>query len=283
MSELTKIDGLHALSGQYNALLCDAWGVIHDGVSLFPEAADALFQFRRSCGPVIIVTNAPRPSSIIPAQLDRLRLPRNAYDGVVTSGDATRAEIKRRMPGPFYCLGPEKDDPLYEGLDLEFSSLEDARFIICTGLVDDQTESPEVYRDLLERAVRRGSVMICANPDTIVRWGGRLIYCAGALGELYRSLGGEVVYGGKPHPPIYQLAKIKLKELNADGAGPRRILVIGDGLATDIAGANAQGLDAVFVSGAGGIHEGELDCESIRQMMDAERVHAVATMEALRW
>lgn len=283
MPPLSRIDRIEALSERYDALLCDAWGVIHDGVSLFENAAEALTRFRAARGPVIILTNAPRPSTIIPGQLDRLGLPREAYDDVVTSGDATRAEIERRVPGPAYRLGPDKDDPLYHGLSLEFAPLEEARFIVCTGLVEDETETPEDYRTLLERAAERDLPMICANPDTVVRWGGRLVYCAGALGELYESIGGEVVYGGKPHAPIYRLALERFAQLAGKPLDARRILAIGDGLATDIAGANEQGIDAIFVAGAGGVHEGGLDDALIRSKMDAAGATAIAVMETLRW
>ncbi|MFQ5564419.1 MAG: TIGR01459 family HAD-type hydrolase [Parvularculaceae bacterium] len=283
VSTLPKINRLELLSARYDALLCDAWGVIHDGVELFSGAAEAMIRFRDVSGPVIILTNAPRPSTIIPGQLDRLGLPRSAYDDVVTSGDATRAEIERRVPGPAYRLGPDKDDPLYHGLDIEFAPLGEARFIVCTGLVDDDSETPEDYRGLLEQAAARRLPMICANPDTVVRWGGRLVYCAGALGEIYAALGGEVIYGGKPYAPIYDLATKRIETISGAKPDPRRVLAIGDGLATDIAGANAHGIDAVFVAGAGGVHDGGLDAELIRKKMDAAGVTAIGIMEALRW
>jgi HAD superfamily hydrolase (TIGR01459 family) len=276
------IDHLSSIADSYDALLCDAWGVVHDGVTLFDGAKAALLAFRAERGPVVILTNAPRPSSIIPPQLDRLGLPRAAYDAVITSGDATRAEIAARLPARPYRLGPEKDDPLYEGLGVSFAPLDEAAFIVCTGLVDDQGETPEDYRGLLERAAARRLPMICANPDIVVRWGGRLIYCAGALAQVYEQLGGEVVYGGKPHPRIYKLA---LKAIE-DARGPverTRTLAIGDGLRTDIAGANGQGIDAVFVAGSAGVHEGAMSHESIGDTLAQANVSAVAVMEKLQW
>ena len=276
------IDRLSSIADSYDALLCDAWGVVHDGVTLFDGAKEALLAFRAERGPVVILTNAPRPSSIIPPQLDRLGLPRAAYDAVITSGDATRAEIAARLPSRPYRLGPEKDDPLYEGLGVSFAPLEEAAFIVCTGLVDDQGETPEDHRGLLERAAARRLPMICANPDIVVRWGGRLIYCAGALAQVYEQLGGEVVYGGKPHPRIYKLA---LKAIE-DARGPverTRTLAIGDGLRTDIAGANGQGIDAVFVAGSGGVHEGAMSHASIGDTLAQANVSAVAVMEKLQW
>lgn len=283
MTKLELIDGVGALAERYDALLCDAWGVIHNGVELFPGAAEAMVRFREGGRAIIILTNAPRPSSVIPAQLDRLGLPRDAYDGVVTSGDATRAEIERRLPSPAFRIGPEKDDPLFEGLNINFAPLEDAGFIICTGLRDDHREAPEDYRDLLEQAVARTLPMVCANPDIVVNWGGRLIWCAGALAEIYAGLGGEVVYGGKPHAPIYRLAMERIADVLGHCPEKSRVLAIGDGVKTDIEGANRQGVDAIFVAGDGGVHEGGAEPETIRMRLEEAGVHAMAVAEALRW
>jgi len=276
-------DRLSTIASRYDALLCDAWGVIHDGVNLFPGAGEALERFRAERGPVIILTNAPRPSSIIPAQLDRLGLPRSAYDAVVTSGDATRAAILARLPAPAFRLGPEKDDPLYEGVDIDFVPIEEASFIVCTGLFDDQNEQPEAYRPLLEKGAARGLPMICANPDIVVRWGGRLIYCAGALAEIYKELGGEVIYGGKPHRPIYELALSKVAAIRGAPLSPSRTLAVGDGLHTDIVGANAQGIDVVFVVGSGGVHAGSRSHGDVVKALNEADARAVAIMEKLAW
>jgi len=238
--------------------------------------------FRRSNGPVVILTNAPRPSVIIPAQLDRLGLARDAYDGVVTSGDTIRAEIARRLPAKFFRLGPEKDDPLFESLGIDFVPLADAGAIICTGMMDDTTETPEDYRTMLTEAAERDIEMVCANPDLKVRWGDRVIYCAGALAKLYEQLGGRVAHGGKPHAPIYDLAMKRLTDIKP-GIERRKVLCIGDGLQTDILGANRNGFDAVYVFGAGGIHEGERDSASIVKLLDNENVTAQASMERVVW
>lgn len=272
------IDRLEPLAANYDALLCDAWGVIHDGVHLFDGAREVLERFRAERGPVVILTNAPRPSSIIPPQLDRLGLPRAAYDAVVTSGDATRAAIVARLPAPAYRLGPEKDDNLYDGVDIQFAPLEKSEFIVCSGLVDDQHETPDDYRALLTEAASRRLPMICANPDIVVRWGGRLIYCAGALAQVYEALGGEVVYGGKPHAPIYDLALTRIGDIRGSRVPANRVLAIGDGVLTDIAGANAQGIDAVFVTGPDGVHEGEAG-----DALAKFGARAVAAMEQLAW
>ena len=274
---------LSDIAENYDALLCDAWGVIHNGVKAFAGVEEALTQFRSARGPVVILTNAPRPNAIIPPQLDRIGLPRSAYDGVVTSGDATRAAIAAALPAKAYRLGPDKDDALYDGVAVSFAPLGEAGFIVCTGLVDDARETPDDYDDLLRRAAARGLPMICANPDIVVRWGDRLIYCAGALAQLYEKLGGAVIYGGKPHPPIYELAFHRLKAAAPRTIDRRRVLVIGDGVATDIAGANRQGLDALYIAGEGGVHEGAADAASIAHSLEAAGVHAEFAAAGLQW
>ncbi len=277
------IHGLSEVADRYDAVLCDAWGVIHNGVRVFPGVSEALTEFRRACGPVLVLTNAPRPRSVIPGQLDRLGLPRPAYDGVVTSGDATRAAIEAMGPRLAYKLGPEKDEGLYEGLDISFAPIDAADFIICTGLLDDQRETPENYRALLERAARRGLPMICANPDIVVNWGGRMIWCAGALAEIYSSLGAQVIYGGKPHAPIYEVAMAELRRAAGRPVAKARTLVIGDGVKTDIAGANAQGIDALFIAGAGGVHHDAADAGAIAATLAQFGAHAAYAATGLRW
>lgn len=280
MSEPIRIARLRDIAPNYDAMLCDAWGVIHNGVEVLPGAAEAMVRFREERGPLVILTNAPRPSSIIPGQLDRLGLSRAAYDDIVTSGDAVREEIARRLPAPAFKIGPRKDDPLFEGLDIDFRPLEEAGFIICTGLEDDQREAPEDYRDLLARAAGRGLEMICANPDIVVNWGGRMIWCAGALADIYAGLGGRVVYGGKPHSPIYRLAFSAIDQARGAPVGHGRILVVGDGLKTDILGANENGLDAVLVAGTDGVVE---EGGALAPQLEAAGVHVIGVMEGLQW
>lgn len=277
------LETIKPLARGYDALLCDAWGVIHNGVALTPGVEHALCAFRRSRGPVVILTNAPRPSKIIPPQLDRLGLSREAYDAVVTSGDATRAAIETFLPKRAFRLGPEKDDALYRDLDIAFAPVDEAEFIVCTGLFDDQTETPEQYAELLGRAAARALPMVCANPDIVVNWGGRTVFCAGALAEIYAELGGDVIYGGKPHRPIYDLARASLEAAAGGAVAKSRVLAVGDGIKTDIRGANAYGIDAVFIAGAGGIHDGPMGADDLRRTLQAAGARAVAAMETLRW
>lgn len=283
MTEPVFIERLSAIAGRYDALLCDAWGVIHNGVALFDGAAEALGAFRKERGPVVILTNAPRPSSVIPPQLDRLGLPRAAYDAVVTSGDATRAQIAARLPAPAYRIGPEKDDPLFAGLDIRFAPLDEAAFVICTGLRDEMREQPEDYRSLLAAAAAHRLPMICANPDVVVRLGDRLIWCAGALARIYEELGGVVEYGGKPHPPIYGLALGEAEAARGRPLDRARVLAVGDGLYTDILGASEQGMDAVYVVGSGGVHDGAAGPGDVSAMLSKAGARAVAVMERLQW
>ncbi|MEM7741092.1 MAG: TIGR01459 family HAD-type hydrolase, partial [Pseudomonadota bacterium] len=215
------INGLGDIAADYDALLCDAWGVIHNGRELYPGASKALSSFKEQCGPVIVLTNAPRLSHVIPGQLDRLGLPRTAYDGVVTSGDATREAVVQLADKKFYRIGPDKDDGLFGSVDITMTSFDEAEVIFCSGPNNDSHETPEDYRGLLKEAVDRGMPMVCANPDIVVKFGDRLIYCAGALGQLHEELGGKVILGGKPHAPIYELAKTQMTAIK--GEAPKRV------------------------------------------------------------
>lgn len=283
MTAPRRLAGLSDIAARYDALLCDAWGVIHDGVRVFPGVAEALTAFSRTRGPVVVLTNAPRPSSVIPAQLERVGLPRAGYAAVVTAGDAAKRALAARLPAPVYRLGPDKDDPLFDGLSIDFAPLDRAAFIICTGLVNDFDETPDSYRPLLEEALARRLPMICANPDIVVRWGGRLIYCAGAIAELYETIGGEVIYGGKPHPEIYDLAFASIAARRGAPIDRRRALVVGDGLSTDVLGANRQGLDCLLVAGEGGVHDGAPDDATIAAGLARAGVRADYVMEFLTW
>ena len=278
------ITGLSQTDDAHDALLCDAWGVIHDGQRLLGDAGTALARWRAERGPVVVITNAPRLSDVIPGQLDRLGLPRDAYDAVVTSGDATRAEVERRAGTPFYRLGPAKDDGLFDAVRADFVPLEEAGAILCTGLMDDLTETPEDYRGALSDAAARGLPMVCANPDRVVRYGDRLLYCAGALADLYEALGGEVVMVGKPHAPIYRLA---LQAARAAGAAAKP-LCVGDSVRTDLTGAARAGLAAVFVAGGVSLDDvrgpdGRLDETAVRDLLAREGARTDYATEAIAW
>jgi len=253
------IHGLSEIDGNYDAILCDVWGVLHNGVEPFAASVDALQQFRKQGGSVIMITNSPRPSSEIPAQFAHIGVSDDCYDAIVTSGDATRALLQARLADPVFILGPKRDLPLYEGLGLKMVSLEEAAFISCTGLINDRYENPADYHDLLRQALARKLPMVCANPDIEVMIGDQRIWCGGALAQIYQQIGGEVLYAGKPHQPIYDLCFAKLEQLTGKTISQQRILAIGDGIGTDIKGAQEAKLDCLFV--ATGIHANAL-CEA---------------------
>ncbi len=282
------LTGLSEVADRYDAILCDVWGVIHDGRDRFPGACEALEQFQRERGPVVLISNAARPSPEVAVQLDGLQVPKHAWSGFVTSGDVTRPLLAARAPGPVWAIGPEQAGPLYQGLGLEFAGPQDAAFISCTGPQDDETETPEDYRASLTIAARRGLVMICVNPDKMVQRGSKLIYCGGALADLYETLGGEVVMAGKPYPPIYAAALEEADRLAGRAVERKRILCIGDGLSTDVTGANRQDLDALFI--AGGVHAadvsgpgGALDASALATALAAKTLHAAYALAALVW
>lgn len=249
------IRGISGLAEAYPVWLCDVWGVIHNGVERFAAAIEALEAFRAGGGRVALITNAPRPASSVAAQLETLGIGERAYDLIVTSGDVTLIALAEAGYDRVHHLGPDRDLPLFAGLAAERVSLERAEAVVCTGLLDDTSQTPEHYRSMLEDIRRRGLVLYCANPDRVVRRGDDLFFCAGALAELYRDLGGEIIVAGKPHAPIYEVALDAIAGLAGRRPGRREVLMIGDGIDTDMAGAAQQGLDALFVTG--GIHADE--------------------------
>lgn len=281
MSEPLKIiAGLREIAGNYDALVCDVWGVVHDGLTAHPAAVDALRRFRERHGPVVLLSNAPRPAPEIIASFVRIGVPPDSYDAVVTSGGAARHDLETRAAKgtvAMFHLGPERDRPLFEGLDITLVKPEEAEVALCTGLYDDEIETPEHYRAVLGVLRDRGLPMICANPDLVVPRGGRILHCAGALAQAYEDTGGEVAYYGKPHLPIYDVA------MEAIGH-PKRPLVIGDGIETDIRGANRAGFDALFVTD--GVHAAELaeaTPQSLGAFLAARNVTARAAIRMLAW
>ncbi|MEX6508347.1 TIGR01459 family HAD-type hydrolase [Jiella sp. M17.18] len=248
--EPRKLAALDEVCGDYAAIFCDIWGVVHNGEKKHPAAERALTAARARGVTVVLLTNSPRPASGVIAQLAGFGLSGEAYDAVVTSGDATRALIAE-AGGPIFHIGPERDLDLFDGLAVERTdALDNASAAVATGLYHDEEESPEDYRDLLARMKARDIPMICANPDIVVHRGERLIWCAGALARDYAAAGGTVELAGKPHPPIYRQA------MKAGAVEPgAAILAIGDGLMTDVKGANDFGCDTLLITH--GIHGAE--------------------------
>lgn len=289
MTKPAILAGLSQVADRYDVLLCDVWGVIHNGRWSFPAACAALARFRAERGPVVLISNSPRPSEGLVRQLDSLEVPRQAWTATVTSGDATRAELARRAPGPAWAVGPERDGGIYAGVGVQLTDdPEAAAFISCTGLFDDTTEQPGDYAERFAPLARRGLEMVCANPDKVVHRGHDLVWCAGALAELYASLGGPVVMAGKPWPAIYDLAMAEAQAALGRAPDRARVLCVGDGLPTDVKGANDQGLDLLFI--AAGIHgaeargaDGDLDPGRLETLLADHGAHAACAMLDLAW
>lgn len=286
-SAIPILDSVAELAADYDAWLCDIWGVIHNGVSPFSSAVEACRRFRETGGTVVLISNSPRPRGAVMEQLQSIGVPREAYDAVVTSGDVTRRLIVKNGVRRLFHLGPGRDEPIFDGLDVTLGSEAGADVVVCSGLYDDERETPGDYARVLTRLKERGLPMICANPDRMVERGDRLIYCAGALAAEYERLGGRVIYAGKPYPPIYELAMRRIAETGGEAAAPGRILCIGDGVQTDMAGAEAAGLKALFV--ASGLHmargrDGEtLDERELARLFAGERARPVAAQKRLSW
>lgn len=252
------IAALSDIASGYDVLFCDLWGCLHNGRAPYPDAVAALQQYRRNGGRVVLLTNAPRPSQFVIAQLDRMGVPRDTWDLVVSSGDAAQyAMLMGAVGRKVWHLGPAKDDGFFTEIPSDLSdeppitrvTLDAAEGIVCTGPFDELTETPEDYRAQFLYAKAKGLKLLCANPDLVVDMGDKRIYCAGALAGLYDEMGGESLYFGKPHPPIYDLARTRLAALTGVSLESGAALAVGDGIGTDIQGALGEGIDALFVTG----------------------------------
>ena len=249
------IESLEEIANRYDALLVDLWGCVHNGVKAFPEAVAALKGFRKGGGTVILLTNAPRSRHEVAKQLERFEVPKDCYDDIATSGDSARSAMFRGAVGEkVWFMGQPFDETFFEPLqlidnpvDIQRVELEEAEGIICCGPFDPHAD-PAVNRPQFLYAKQKGLKLLCANPDIVVDRGERREWCAGALAKLYTEMGGESLYFGKPHPPIYDLARRRLAKLGKD-VDASRILAIGDGILTDIAGAMGEDIDALFITG----------------------------------
>lgn len=286
-SPLPSISGLADLAGRYDAVLSDVWGVVHNGVEAFPSAVDALSQFRKAGGKVVFITNAPRPSGPIVDMLDRLGVHRDAYDAIVSSGDATRTMIGKYRGRAIHHVGPaSEDDALYEGLGVRRAGADEAEVVVVTDL-DTDDDTPEMYRDRARQWLSRKLPMICANPDRVVEHGDKIIYCGGALGDLYAAMGGMVLMAGKPYQPIYEEAFRLAEEAAGKPLDKSRVLAIGDSVRTDATGAAKFGIDLLFVTGS--IHAAELDAfgkpdpQAIADLVAPSRAHMAGFLPRLAW
>ena len=284
MTALHFAEGLRELVGGVEVVLSDIWGVVHNGLESFPEACEALHTYRSRGGTVILITNAPRPADSVQRQLRKLGVPDETYDAIVSSGDLTRLYVAEHPGRKMFWLGPERDNSIYRGLDAVTAPLDQADYIVCTGLYDDETETAEDYRGMMLQARERKLTLVCANPDIVVERGDRLIYCAGAIAELYRELGGEVIFYGKPHRPIYERAMALAGERQGYQIDRKKVLAIGDSVRTDLTGARAFGIDCLFVTR--GIHAEEfegLDQLDPASVMELFGHPPKALMRELKW
>jgi HAD superfamily hydrolase (TIGR01459 family) len=274
------LSGLSEIASDYDALVCDVWGVLHNGHTGNQAAVVALKTFRERRGRVILLSNAPRPKRDVEEMFKRFDIPPDCYDEIVTSGIATRLDLEARSRDKrlrMFHLGPDRDRGIFEGLNIEPAEIENADIVLNSGLFDDDVETPDDYKDRLAAMKARNLLMLCANPDWVVQRGGKLIWCAGALADAYEKIGGPVIYYGKPKPEIYDLVR-------AFAPDAKRMLAIGDGMHTDIKGANAAGVDALFI--ADGIHGedvGDMAPGHLAELFAKAGVHARAAMRALVW
>ena len=288
------IAGLSAIALRYDVVLSDNWGVVHNGRESLAAATHALAAFRRGGGAVVLITNAPRPNGPIRAQLDQLKVPREAYDSIVTSGDVTIGLIAARGAAPVHHIGPPRDLSLFEAAASSspqarprLVALDGAEYVLCTGLFDDEREVPGDYDATLQTMLARRLTLVCANPDLVVQRGDKLIYCAGAIAQRYEEMGGPAIYAGKPHAPIYAQALDLAGAMRRAPVDKTRVLAIGDAMHTDVAGAVRLGIDILFVSA--GIHRedihgsGQLAATALEQFWASHDLRPTAAIGDLLW
>jgi HAD superfamily hydrolase (TIGR01459 family) len=267
---ITRLDRFAAIAGNYDLILSDVWGVVHNGAHAWPEACAALARVRAAGGTVILISNAPRPGPVVVRKtLDPLGVPADCYDAIVTSGDVTRDLLAARPGARVYHLGPDRDLPIYEGLPVERVPFVDGELVVCSGPFDDENDRVSDYTWMFDEMLARGMPLICANPDLVVERGEQLVMCAGTLADAYRDRGGETIYAGKPFAPVYAACAARARALRGADLAPARTLAIGDALRTDVSGAAREGIDCLFVTS--GIHAGDF---GPREDPDMDLVHA---------
>ncbi len=277
------LSGVAPLAANYDAWFCDIWGVMHNGQTAFEGAVEACRQFQAQGGRVVLLTNAPRPAFSVAAQLQDFGVPPDCYDGIVSSGDVAQHLIKAQEGKAIHHIGPARDHAVIEQAKISPVPLVEAEVILMTGLIDDDVETPEDYRERFEGLAARGVVMICANPDLMVERGDRLIYCAGAVAGLYEEMGGEVLYAGKPYLPVYELGIEKITEIMGQRVDAPRILCIGDGLKTDMPGAFNAKLDALFVASELHVENRILNDEILEKIFLSFTDKPVGALSKLCW
>lgn len=283
MTDIAHVISLAPLAANTRLWFVDVWGVLHNGVRPFESAVDACRTFREKGGLVLLVSNSPRPREGVARQLEAIGVARATYDAIVTSGDVSRSLIAAYAGKPVFHLGPERDLPIYKGTGATPGEAADAVAVVCTGLFDDDRETPADYADCLAAFAARALPMVCANPDLQVERGGRLIYCAGALAEAYEKLGGQVFFCGKPYPPIYDESFAKAAALAGAPVAKMHTLAIGDGVRTDILGAARAGIASIFVASAVHVGSGESLAGAAARLFPDPAGRPLAVMSALAW
>jgi len=271
--KMKLIKGLREVYSKYDAFFIDLWGVIHNGIQIYPGAIDVLENLNKLNKRFVLISNAPRPSKSVEKYLIKLKMDKAFLNNLVTSGEAALQTLKNNIYGEkFYHLGPKRDEDLIKGFEKNQTSLDKCDFILCTGLFDDKTNSLNYYEDLLKKNTKLK--MLCTNPDLIVHRGSKTEYCAGSIASIYEKMGGEVIYFGKPYPEIYNFF-IKKNET---------ILAIGDNIKTDIVGANRMKFDSLFITG--GIHKKEflnIPAENYDKVLSKYKTKTNYYQEKLIW
>jgi HAD superfamily hydrolase (TIGR01459 family) len=284
MSAIPVLQSIAPLGPTSDLWFVDIWGVMHNGVEPYASSVAACEAFREQGGTVLLVTNSPRPRESVGRQLDAIGVPRSAYDSIVSSGDVSRSLIEAWAGKPILHIGPERDLPVFEGLRAKpGATVDDAAVAVCTGLYDDEAETPADYADVLAKLRARRIPMICANPDEKVERGNRIVYCAGAVARAYEALGGEVSYAGKPFRPIYDLALEIGSTLRGAPIPKDRVLAIGDGVVTDITGAANFGIRSVFIASGVYVTNGEAIGAAVARLFAPTMPQPVAVMNAFAW
>tara|TARA_B100000029_G_scaffold237543_1_gene234620 strand:- start:503 stop:1321 length:819 start_codon:yes stop_codon:yes gene_type:complete len=267
------IEGLSQIQSKYNTFFIDLWGVVHNGINLFPNAIEVLENLYKLNKKFVLMSNAPRPSKNVKQFLKKLNMKEDFLKNIFTSGEAAQKTLQQNLYGKkFYHLGPERDSPIFEGFEKNKVNIDEADFILCTGLIENKENTLNYYKTLLKKKIKLK--MVCTNPDLVVERGDRKEYCAGTLAQIFEKLGGEVVYFGKPYPEIYKFC-IKSNE---------SILVIGDNIRTDIRGANNMKLDSLFI--INGIHKKEfynLPTTKFDKILKKYKVKTNYYQERLTW
>jgi HAD superfamily hydrolase (TIGR01459 family) len=281
-TEIPILNGIAGFGGSRKAWLCDVWGVLHDGVTVFAPAIEACRKFQRGGGEAVLVSNSPRPSAAVLDYLGALGVPLDCFNALVTSGDVTRAFVEAYSTRPVFHLGPDRDMSLFDGLTVRLGPAAGADAIVCTGFFNEDSEVAEDYDGMLAQFAERGLPMICANPDLTVERGDKLLPCAGLLAERYAALGQKVIHAGKPHRPIYDAAMRKLSRPFAK----EEILAIGDGIETDVKGACGQGIDSLYIASRvhmGDTVDGATLGKELARLLSGRPFRPAAAMTQLQW